>query len=370
MSPPSPSVPASVPSVPDPLAEFDYAVPAGLVAGRPAEQRDGARLLDIRGPKPVPRMMTDLPALLRPGDLLVVNDTRVIPARLRGEKTTGGKVEILAERLLSETRLLAQVRPARALRAGSVVNISANSAAKNAPATFPLRAEKRVGELWELAAVPESDLREVLNRFGETPLPPYIRRRPDAADAARYQTVFARNDGSVAAPTAGLHFSEALMNDAKQRGANIVPLTLHIGAGTFAPVRGHPDAHKMHSERYDIPPETAAAVNAARRERRRIVAVGTTVLRALESSALRRESETGVAKVRSGPAETDLFIRPGFVFRVAEMLLTNFHLPRSTLLMLVCAFAGRDKVLSAYQYAARNNFRFFSYGDATLLGRV
>ena len=340
----------------DPLADFDYALPPRLIADRPPENRDGGRLLDLTAETPAARQMTDFPALLRAGDVLVVNDSRVIPARLIGKKTTGGRVEILAERVLPNNRLLAQARPSRGLKSGAVIH------PESAPEES-LRVEQRVGEWWEFSS--DSPMTDLLRRAGETPLPPYVRRAADAADAVRYQTIFARRDGSVAAPTAGLHFSEDLRRRMESGGVEIVSLTLHVGAGTFAPVRGHPDAHKMHSERFSIPAATARAVQRAKKESRRVIAAGTTTLRALESSALKN----GGAARTEEEEETDLFIRPGFAFRTADLLLTNFHLPRSTLLMLACAFGGRERVLAGYNYGVENGFRFFSYGDATLLAR-
>ena len=249
-------------------------------------------------------------------------------------------------------RLLAQVRPARRLQAGTEIVLESGDV---------IRAVRRAGELWEFLL--EIPALELLRRAGRIPLPPYIGREADDSDSTRYQTIFARAAGSAAAPTAGLHFSEELKSAAQKRGAKIVALTLHVGLGTFAPIRGHPESHRMHRERFCIPDSTASAVRAAKKESRRVVAVGTTVLRALESSALRD------GEVRPATEETDLFIRPGFNFRTADLLLTNFHLPRSTLLMLACAFAGREKVLSGYKFAVENEFRFFSYGDATLLAR-
>ena len=349
----------------DPLADFDYILPPHLIADRPPATRDGGRLLDLTGKKPVARKMTDFPALLRAGDVLAVNDSRVIPARLIGKKTTGGRVEILAERILGENILLAQARPSRGLQAGTVIQLD------SAPDAV-LRAEKRVGELWEFSS--DLQITDLLHRAGEIPLPPYIRRKADAADAERYQTIFARQEGSVAAPTAGLHFSEEMRRKLELGGVEIVSLTLHVGAGTFAPIRSHPDSHKMHSERFCIPAKTAEAVCRAKKESRRVIAAGTTTLRALESWALQSGDAARSAERAGGSGwewvgETDLFIRSGFAFRAADLLLTNFHLPRSTLLMLACAFGGRERVLAGYDFGVKNAFRFFSYGDATLLSR-
>ena len=345
-------------------SDFDYALPRRLIAERPPERRDGGRLLDLTGAAPTARRMTDFPSLLRAGDVLAVNNSRVIPARLFGRKPTGGRVEILAERILAENLLLAQARPSRHLRTGTEIQISSRrgSGGLGDSGEFILRAGPRRDALWEFSS--ESPMAEILRAAGETPLPPYLRRRPDESDSSRYQTIFARRDGSVAAPTAGLHFSDDLRRAAESRGAEIVELTLHVGLGTFAPVRGDPAAHRMHSERYEIPEPTALALRRARRESRRLIAAGTTTLRALETSALRNGGE-----VRAESGETDLFIRPGFAFRTADLLLTNFHLPGSTLLMLACAFGGRERVLAGCRYAVENNFRFFSYGDATLLSR-
>ena len=354
-------------------SDFHYDLPRRLIAERPPARRDGGRLLDLTGDSPVARRMTDFPSLLRPGDVLAVNNSRVIPARLRGRKATGGQVEILAERILDENLLLAQARPSRNLRAGTAVMISPPGRGEGGEdgeggengggrGEFVLRAGRRRGALWEFSSA--APMAEVLRRAGETPLPPYIRRRAEALDASRYQTIFARHDGSSAAPTAGLHFSAALRRAAEARGAEIAELTLHVGLGTFAPVRGDWDAHRMHSERYAIPAAAARTVRRAKRAGRRLMAVGTTTLRALETSALRHGGE-----VRAERGETDLFIRPGFAFRTADLLLTNFHLPDSTLLALACAFGGRERVLAGYRFAVENEFRFFSYGDATLLSR-
>ena len=341
----------------DPLADFDYALPPRLIADRPPENRDGGRLLDLTAETPAARQMTDFPALLRAGDVLVVNDSRVIPARLIGKKTTGGRVEILAERVLPNNRPAGAGPSVPRLKIGS--GHSSGIRAGGIPAGGTAG-----GEWWEFSS--DSPMTDLLRRAGETPLPPYVRRAADAADAVRYQTIFARRDGSVAAPTAGLHFSEDLRRRMESGGVEIVSLTLHVGAGTFAPVRGHPDAHKMHSERFSIPAATARAVQRAKKESRRVIAAGTTTLRALESSALKNG---GAARAEEEEEETDLFIRPGFAFRTADLLLTNFHLPRSTLLMLACAFGGRERVLAGYNYGVENGFRFFSYGDATLLAR-
>lgn len=367
---------AAITSGGDPLADFDHLPPSRLIASRPPPNRADARLLDLTGDHPVARHMRDFPALLRPGDLLAVNDSRVIPARMHGHKTTGGRVEILTERVAEKNRILAQVRPARGLKPGAEIILSSppthpsspshprsSAPDENHPEEHPtLRAEKREGDLWEFSTpIPAMEL---LRRVGAVPLPPYIRRRPDAGDAARYQTVFARRDGSVAAPTAGLHFSAELLEEIKARDVEVAALTLHVGAGTFAPLRGDAAAHKMHSERFFISESTALAVRRARKESRRIVAAGTTTLRALETSALRNNGE-----VRAGGGETDLFVREGFCFRAVDALLTNFHPPRSTPLLLVCAFGGRRKILEGYHFAAARDFRFFSYGDATLLAR-
>lgn len=340
------------------LNDFDYALPPSRIAARPPRTRDGGRLLDLSeaGP-PVARQFIDLPTLLRAGDLLVLNDSRVIPARLLGHKDSGGRVEIFAERFLENGEMLAQVRAARPPVEGAILYASGAFivVAKHSDGMFHLRAVDRRGK--------HVQARPRFMRVGKTPLPPYIRRRPDDSDKLRYQTIYARRGGSVAAPTAGLHFSERTFRQLDQRGVQLTRITLHVGAGTFMPLRGGLKQETLHAERFTVPEPAVRKINAARRRGGRIVAVGTTTLRALETAA---SSGNGV---RACEGETNLFIKPGFDFRAADMLLTNFHLPRSSLLVLACAFGGRQCVLNACRFAVKEKFRFYSYGDAMLLAR-
>ncbi|MGI9337840.1 MAG: tRNA preQ1(34) S-adenosylmethionine ribosyltransferase-isomerase QueA [Gammaproteobacteria bacterium] len=350
------------------VADYDYALPAHLIAQYPAAVRGGGRLLHLSD-SVVIRRFAALPGLLRRGDLLVVNNTRVLPARLTGHKTAdnrrggnnteGAKAEILAERFYDNGEMLAQVKCGGALKPGMTIT---------AGGVFVFL--RRQGEFCRLRAVGKDgkavEARRRFLRHGQTPLPPYIRRAADNEDSGRYQTLFARTAAaSAAAPTAGLHFDNALLRAVKNRGITIAPITLHIGAGTFKPLRHKQLAKcKLHSEQYDIGKKTAAAIGKTKKQGGRIVAIGTTTLRALEASALQNGGE-----VCAGGGETDLFIRPGFAFRTADLLLTNFHLPHSSLLVLVCAFGGRARVLDAYRRAAAAQMRFFSYGDAMLLDR-
>ena len=332
-------------------SDFDYPLPPELIAQAPLPQRSASRLLclDGAGGRWSDRWMRELPDLLAPGDLLVFNDTRVVPARLAGRKASGGKVEILLERPLPGRRALVQLRASKPTRPGTPILTDGGE----------LRVCARDGDLWELE-LPEPAL-AFFERHGSVPLPPYIARAADAADRERYQSLLARVPGAVAAPTASLHFDAPLLAALAGRGIERATVTLHVGAGTFQPVRAATlEAHVMHAEWYEVGTETLAAVRAAQAAGRRVVAVGTTVARALESAA------AGGA-LRAGAADTALFVRPGYRFRVIDALLTNFHLPESTLLMLVAAFAGRDLTLAAYAHAVRERYRFFSYGDAMLV---
>ena len=340
-----------MPASPLSLDDFDYALSPRQIARRPAARRDRSRLLLVLE-SVAERRFSSLPSCLRRGDVLAVNDSRVLPARLLGRKESGGQIEIFAERFLENGRMLAQLRASRPPKVGDHIFAAGEFVVreKTAPGFYVLQARSRGGDA--------ASARARFLRRGQTPLPPYLRRPPEAEDKERYQTVFARRLGSVAAPTAGLHFTSELIAKLKTRGIDIVKITLHVGAGTFAPLR--PGEERLHRERFAISAAAAAKINAAKKEGRRIVAVGTTSLRALESAA----DNSGVHPT-SG--ETDLFIRPGFRFRAADLLLTNFHLPRSSLLVLACAFGGRRRVLAAYQQAAASGFRFYSYGDAMLL---
>jgi S-adenosylmethionine:tRNA ribosyltransferase-isomerase len=343
------------------LTDFDYHLPPELIAQHPAAERAASRLLhvDARGALH-DRRFPDLAALLQPGDLLVVNDTRVIKARLHGRKDSGGEVEILVERVLDEHRVLAMVRASKPLKPGRRVLLADGVEAEMLG---------REGEFFELrfsapqAAAAADNVLDILARHGELPLPPYITHAAVDEDESRYQTVYAREPGAVAAPTAGLHFDERLLETLAARGVERASLTLHVGAGTFQPVRvDDVSAHVMHSEWYRIPQATVDAIARTKAGNGRVVAVGTTALRALESAAAGGE-------LVAGTAETRLFIVPGYEFRVVERLVTNFHLPKSTLLMLVSAFAGSDNIRRAYEHAVRHRYRFFSYGDAMFLER-
>lgn len=334
---------------------FDFPLPPELIAQHPARERSASRLLHVDGPHLADLRFTDLPGLLAPGDLLVFNDTRVIKARFFGQKDSGGQVEVLLERIVDERRALAQVRASKSPKAGTRITL------ENA---FSLVCSGRQGEFFALELEGEGNLWDLAEQYGRLPLPPYIEHGVEAEDEARYQTVYARHPGAVAAPTAGLHFDEAMLERLSGQGVRRAALTLHVGAGTFQPVRVEKiDEHKMHSERFHVPEETAAAIAATRERGGRVVAVGTTSLRTLESAAC------GNGLVRAGSGETDIFITPGYRFQVVDRLITNFHLPRSTLLMLVSAFAGLDPIRAAYAHAVAEKYRFFSYGDAMLLER-
>jgi S-adenosylmethionine:tRNA ribosyltransferase-isomerase len=338
------------------LSDFDFVLPPELVAQQPAPERSASRLLDGTGPLPVDRQFRDLPALLNPGDLLVFNDTRVIKARLFGEKPTGGAVEALIERILPDHEVLAQLRASKSPRPGSTVRFAQAFDAQ------VLGREGVDGSLFRLRL--PADPLALLEAHGHVPLPPYITHDDTSFDAQRYQTVFAAKPGAVAAPTASLHFDEALLATLAARGVQRTTVTLHVGAGTFQPVRTENLAeHRMHSECFEVNEAAVAAVAACRARGGRVVAAGTTALRALESAA-----RDGTLKPLQG--ETDLFITPGYHFNVVDRLVTNFHLPKSTLLMLVSALAGHAHVMALYRHAIEARYRFFSYGDAMLLARA
>lgn len=334
------------------LADFDYTLPPELIAQAPLASRSASRLLVVQGLAATDASFAELSNWLRPGDLLVMNDSRVLHARLRGRKASGGQVEVLVERVLDQSEVLAQVRASKTPRAGSRLLLEDQ---------LEVEVLAREGEFYRLRF--PGDALELIERHGRLPLPPYIERAAAAPDEERYQTVYAREKGSVAAPTAGLHFDPDLLARLRDMGVHIAYVTLHVGAGTFQPVRVDDLArHRMHTERYLLPAETLDAITAARARGGRVVAVGTTSLRALESAA-----RDGAPKVGAG--DTALFITPGFQFRVVDMLITNFHLPKSTLLMLVSAFAGLEEIRAAYRHAIAARYRFFSYGDAMLLTR-
>jgi S-adenosylmethionine:tRNA ribosyltransferase-isomerase len=344
-------------SAPLTLADFDYTLPPELIAQHPLPDRAASRLLHVDGATLTDLAFRDIETLLGAGELMVFNDTKVIKARLLGRKPSGGQVEVLIERILEPQRALALVRTSHAPKPGSVFEFGHEL-------DLPVTAEVlgRHEDFFELRFA--DDVLALLERAGHVPLPPYIAHGDSAEDAARYQTVYAAQPGAVAAPTAGLHFTEELLARLRAKGVQCLTVTLHVGAGTFQPVRVERIAeHKMHSEWYSISAEAAAAINAARADGRRITAVGTTSLRALESAA-------ADGRVTAGARDTALFITPGYRFQIVDRLITNFHLPKSTLLMLVSAFAGMETMRRAYAHAVAQRYSFFSYGDASLLERT
>ncbi|MEJ2383636.1 MAG: tRNA preQ1(34) S-adenosylmethionine ribosyltransferase-isomerase QueA [Xanthomonadales bacterium] len=335
------------------LSDFHFELPRELIAQHPLAQRSASRLLqlDRRGGAVTDAAFGDLPDLLSPGDLLVFNDTRVIPARLHGRKDTGGRVEILLERLLDDRECLAQLRVSKPLKTGGRILLEDGSA---------LEMVARDGAFFRLRSTGPG-LAVLLERFGHMPLPPYITRDDTADDRERYQTVYARRPGAVAAPTAGLHFDETVLAALEARGVERAEVTLHVGAGTFQPVRcENIEDHRMHAEYLEVSAAVCAAVKRARARGGRVVAVGTTAVRSLETAAADGE-------LKPFRGDSRIFIYPGYEFRVIDGLVTNFHLPESTLLMLVAALAGREPVLAAYRHAVRERYRFFSYGDAMLV---
>ncbi len=333
------------------LADFDYVLPPELIAQAPLPQRSHSRLLIVEKSTLRDQYFYELPKFLNPSDVLIFNDTRVIPARLFANKASGGAVEILIERLIDTHRALAHLRVSRKPAIGSFLYLNQG---------YRLQFVGRRDDLFELAsAIPFA---EVLVRHGQTPLPPYVERPPDELDSTRYQTVYATHPGAIAAPTAGLHFDESLLKTLQIQGIEYGFVTLHIGAGTFQPVRAdNVRQHQMHSEWLQISEATVDLILAAKTQHRRIIAVGTTVVRALETAAL----SSGVLQPFTG--ESQLFIYPGFPFRVVDGLITNFHLPRSTLLMLVSAMIGRERLMASYAHAIAQKYRFFSYGDAMFI---
>lgn len=340
------------------LDDFDFSLPPELIAQQPCEARDGSRLMVVnrtQGQLSIGQF-PEILSHLRSGDVLVLNDTRVIPARLLGEKTTGGRVEVfLSRRLAGEAEIWSCLtRSSKPVRAGTRLHLGHDLVAEVL--------DGGDGQQRLIRFDCAGDFLPLLEQVGHVPLPPYIRRQDGLNDRERYQTVFARNAGAVAAPTAGLHFTEPILDQLRAKGVEIVHLTLHVGLGTFMPVRSNNLLeHRMHSEVYQISAPTAKTVNRARADGRRVIALGTTSTRALEAAA----DEQGV--LQAGAGETDIFITPGYRFRIVDGLITNFHLPKSTLLVLVSAFAGRDLMLTAYQRAIAEKFRFFSYGDCMLI---
>ena len=348
------------------LSDFDFSLPESLIAQHPATERSASRLLDGRAAQPVDRVFRELPGLLRAGDLLVFNDTRVVKARVFGEKASGGKLELLIERVLTGNEVVAHMKVSKKPAVGATLHLADGGFT----ATLLSRWPDANGPLFRFALTgPNGETPwELMERHGHLPLPPYIERQqntghdPDEAeDTERYQTVFARAPGAVAAPTAALHFDDAVLADLAARGVERAHVTLHVGAGTFQPVKTESLAeHQMHSEWYDLPLATLAALERCRARGGRVVAVGTTTIRTLESWA-----QTGQTT-----GETRIFITPGFRFQVADLLVTNFHLPKSTLMMLVSAFAGYEHIMQIYRHAVDQRYRFFSYGDSMLLERA
>ncbi len=333
--------------------DFDYDLPAASIAQAPLERRSASRLLclDRQSGHISGARITDLAALLEPGDLMVFNDTRVIAARLFGRKTTGGQVEVMVERVLDSRRISAKIRANKPPRPGTHLTIG----------THELVCEARRGELYTLALTGPGATADLLETHGHVPLPPYIRRADTPADKARYQTLWAEHDGAVAAPTAGLHFDAALLDALPARGVDFGYVTLHVGSGTYQRLReGDVRTQRLHAERIEVSAALCDQIDAACARGKRVVAVGTTVVRSLESAA-------GDGRLKPLSGETDLFIRPGDAFHVVDAMLTNFHEPQSSLLMLVCAFAGRDAVLNAYAQARDAGYRFLSYGDAMFI---
>ncbi len=341
------------------LSDFHFDLPDELIARHPEAVRSASRLLCLEGAESLAhRRFHELPGLLEPGDLLVMNDTRVLPARLFGKKASGGRVEMLVERVTGTHEVLAHLRASKSPRPGAVLEFAAG---------VTVEMVEREEDLFRLRF--SEPVLAVLHAQGEMPLPPYMTRSPDASDSERYQTVYAHPEkvASVAAPTAGLHFDEAVLAALAARGVNRASVTLHVGSGTFRPVRVEDvTSHRMHSEWLCVPPETVAAIRETKARGGRVVAVGTTSVRALETAA----ADAGAGEyLRPYEGETRIFIYPGYRWRVVDALVTNFHLPESTLLMLVSAFAGRERVMAAYREAVAERYRFFSYGDAMFLSR-
>jgi S-adenosylmethionine:tRNA ribosyltransferase-isomerase len=343
------------------LSDFDYTLPEELIAQHPPAERGLSRLLHLDGPSGAltDRQFRDLPLLVAPRDVLIFNNTKVVKARLHGRKETGGSAEVLIERVLGDDaaqsrQALAHIRASKSPKPGTKLVFADGIQAVMV---------KRVDDLFELHFSGPQPVFELLEQIGEVPLPPYISHTADAGDERRYQTVYAKHAGSVAAPTAGLHFDEALLAQIEARGATLAYVTLHVGAGTFQPVRDDDiSKHVMHSERFEVPAATVDAIARAKAAGGRVIAVGTTSMRTLEAA-----SQGGVLRAISG--ETSIFIKPGYQFQTVDRLITNFHLPKSTLMMLVSAFAGRDQVMAAYAHAIESRYRFFSYGDAMLMER-
>jgi S-adenosylmethionine:tRNA ribosyltransferase-isomerase len=359
--------------------DFDFYLPDALIAQHPTKSRTASRLLYLNEISGLPddQFFLDLPAHLNAGDLVIFNDTRVIKARLFGKKASGGAVEVLIERVIDTHNVLAHIRASRTPVVGAILTLA------NA---FNAEVLGRTDDLFHVKFLSDSSAFDLLEQYGALPLPPYISHNAEAEDETRYQTVYAKHAGAIAAPTAGLHFDETMLTTLKDKGVNIAYVTLHVGAGTFQPVRvDEIKDHKMHSEFYNIPPDTAELIELTKAQGGKIIAVGTTSMRTLESAATQAsqnitlqaniyelsKASTGMTYLNSTAlsGETDIFITPGFEFKIVDKLITNFHLPKSTLLMLVSAFAGFDEIKNAYAHAVKQEYRFFSYGDAMLLER-
>ena len=338
------------------ISDFDFTLPDQLIAQHPPEVRGSSRLLVALPDMPLQdRVFGDLPDYIKAGDVLVFNNTKVMKARLFGQKESGGKIEALIERVLDNHTALAHIRSSKSPKPGTKLIFEGDICAVMV---------ERADELFCLRFEGGQTVYELLEQNGHLPLPPYIERAAGADDDTRYQTFHAKHQGAVAAPTAGLHFTDGLLGRLKAKGVETAEVTLHVGAGTFQPVRVDKiEEHKMHSEWFDVPPETVAAIEAAHARGNKVWAVGTTSMRALESAA----RETG--RLKAGQGDTDIFITPGYRFRVIDRLITNFHLPKSTLLMLVSAFSGMEHIRAVYRHAVEHEYRFFSYGDAMVLGR-
>jgi len=335
--------------------DFAFQLPDELIASKPLENRTDSRLMVIDPDRPLShRSVSDLPSMLREGDVVVANNTRVFPARLFGTKASGGRIEVMIERLMTDNSVRAFVKASKSPKQGSILHMDGG---------FELAITGRDGDLFLLESDPSVRVLDMAEAHGHIPLPPYIKREDTASDRERYQTVFAKDAGAVAAPTAGLHIDESMIEAIKQQGVTWCEVTLHIGAGTFNPVRVDDlSEHQMHGEWYNISPEVCVTIQKAKDKGRRVIAIGTTTMRCLEGSA----AANGGA-IREGSDETSIFITPGYRFNVVDVLFTNFHLPESTLLMLVSAFGGYDRMMGAYQEAVREQYRFFSYGDACLI---
>lgn len=351
------------------LSDFDFDLPEELIAQYPLAQRTESRLLCLDGETASleDQIFTDLPELLNPGDLLVFNNTQVIPARLYGVKSTGGKVEVLVERVLSDTAFLAQIKASKSPKPGMILRLGVDKGIG-----FQVIMQQREGDLFHLKLI-ESDISakeqqtvfSLLERYGHIPLPPYVERSDDENDLQRYQTVYAKEKGAVAAPTAGLHFDETLLDTLQEKGIEFAWVTLHVGAGTFQPVRVENILeHQMHSEYVDVCAETVAMIKQTHIRGKRVIAIGTTAMRSLESAAAFADNPHEIEEYH---ADTDIFIYPGYEFKIVDAMVTNFHLPQSTLIMLISAFAGLDNVKKAYQHAIDKKYRFFSYGDAMFI---